>query len=475
MYKISFPRIIFPLVSSLLAACTAGPDFVRPAPPTVPSYNSGGDDLTGPQRLTVQSKLPSEWWRLFGDSALDQTMVQALVDNKDLAATRATLAQAQEEVKAKSGGLWPQISLDGAVGRQKYGVALFGPSNFAIPPFTYYTAGPQVSYLLDFAGGEHRVIEQQKALAEYQGYQSDAARLSLTGNVMAQTLGIMSAKAQIAVINDILEDDRKNVDLVQKSREAGAGTITDVLSVQSQLAEDQALLPALRQQLDTAQHALSILVGKAPSEWVPPDFELNDFKLPGDLPMVLPSALVRARPDILASESELHATSAAIGVAAADLYPSVKLTANMFQEALTPANLFDAGANAWAAAANLTAPIFDGGTLHAKKRAAEDAYQAALARYQQVVLQSFGQVADVLKALEHDNEQIEAQKHALDTAQSSVRLTRLSYNAGNIGVLQILDAERLSNQARLAMVRARAQQFQDTALLFLALGGGTPT
>ena len=460
----------------LVSACVAGPDFVEPKPPLTQHYTLEGDNgLQGAQHIARVQKPTGDWWRAFKSPVLDQVMTQALSDNNSLEATRARLARAREEVNAVTGALWPQVSLDGVTGRQKYGVALFGPSDITIPPFTYYAIGPQVTYLLDFSGGERRAVEQQKAFAEYQTYQFDVIRLSLTGNVMAQALGIASAKAQLAVLEDIIADDRKNIDLVQKARDAGSGTLVDVLSAQSQLAGDQALLPPLRQQLSVAEHALAILVGKAPADWQLPAFELSAFTLPRDLPLILPSELVRARPDIRASEAQLHAANASIGVATANLYPSITLSANTMQESLTPGNLFNASANTWALAAGLTAPIFDGGSLRAKKRAAEDTYQATLSDYKQVILESFGQVANVLKALEHDAEQVDAQQHAVETAQSSLKLARLSYSAGNIGVLQILDAERLSNQARLGLTRSHVRQLQDTVLLYLALGGGYPS
>ena len=466
--------LLIPVVGCalLVSACAAGPDFVRPVAPLTQKYTAEGDNgLQGIQHIVLDQRPKADWWRAFRSPALNQVMAQALADNNSLAATRARLAAAREEVDAVAGALWPQVSLVGVAGRQKYGVALFGPSDITIPPFTYYTAGPQVTYLLDVAGGEHRAIERQQALAEYQACRFHALRLALTGNVMAQALGIASAKAQLAVLEEIIADDRKNVDLVQIARSAGSGTLTDVLSAQSQLAGDQALLPPLRQQLSIAEHALAILAGHAPADWRQPAFELAAFTLPRDLTLTLPSELVRTRPDIRASEARLHAAAAAVGVATANLYPHVTLSANTLQESLTPGSLFNASANTWAFAAGLTAPIFDGGTLRAQKRAAEDEYLAALADYKQVVLESFGQVADVLKALEHDAEQVAAQQHALETAQSSLSLARLSYRAGNTGILQVLDAERLSNQARLGLTRSQVRQYQDTALLSLALGG----
>jgi NodT family efflux transporter outer membrane factor (OMF) lipoprotein len=206
---------------------------------------------------------------------------------------------------------------------------------------------------------------------------------------------------------------------------------------------------------------------------MPPDFDIEQFTLPRELPVSLPSALVHDRPDIMAAESQLHAASAEIGVTTANLYPTIDLTAAASQQALTVPGLFNASAVAWSLAAGLTAPLFHGGTLSAERRAAVDAFQASLATYKQTVLQSFGQVADVLEALAHDAEQLAAQKHAMESAAASLRLTRLSYSAGNVGILQVLDAQRLLQQAQLGYVRAQVQRRQDTAQLFLALGGAT--
>jgi NodT family efflux transporter outer membrane factor (OMF) lipoprotein len=461
-------------LAGFLSACTVGPDFLEPPAPATRNFTTGGDQIkTEDQHVVPGQKVSAEWWKAFQSPQLDDVMQKALDGNNTLAGAKATLAQAQEQINAAAGSLWPQLSFGGTVGRQKYGKSLFGPSDITIPPFTYYTVGPQVSYLLDLAGGERRGVEQDEALAQFQSYETDAVRLSLTGNVVAQALGIASAKAQIAAIQQIIADDRRNVDLVEKARAAGSGTLTDVLSAQSQLAADQTLLPPMEQQLSVATHALSILTGKAPADWQPPDFTFAQLHLPSELPLSLPSELVRERPDIMAAEAQLHAASAAIGVATANLYPSINLSANVTQQMLTPGNLFNPAANAWALMAGLTAPIFSGGTLEAEKRGAEDAWQAALANYQQTVLQSFGQVADVLKALEHDGQQIKAQQYALKTAQSSLKLARTSYKEGNIGILQVLDAERDYNEAQLAMARVQAQRYQDTALLYLALGGGS--
>jgi NodT family efflux transporter outer membrane factor (OMF) lipoprotein len=412
------------------------------------------------------------WWRLFGSAELDDTIERALSENRDLAAAEATLAQAREAVSASAGALYPQVDLDASSGRQKYGAQFRGSQYF--PPFTYFSLGPSVSYVLDYTGGERRAVEQQQALAGHQAYQLQAAYLNLTGDIVEQALMIASTGAQIEAVESLLAEDRQNLTLVQTAFDAGSVSRVDVLSAQSQLAQDQTLLAPLRQQLSLARHALSILAGHAPADWAPPNFHLTALRLPRTLPLTVPSELAHRRPDILASESQLHAATAAVGVATSGLYPQITLAAAAGQQSLQLTHLFDNSSTAWNLAAGLSAPLFDGGTRRAQRRAALDAMQAALAHYQQTVLRSFGQVADVLTALDHDAEQLAAQKNALDSAEASLNLSRQSYSFGNSGVLQVLDAGRLYQQARLGYLRAQAQRYQDTVQLFLALGGSDP-
>ncbi len=457
--------------AALLAACTVGPDFQRPQSTTDTAYtNESLDHLgkAGGQQLAPGNP-SADWWTGFGSPELNRTMQQALAGNRSLAAAQANLAQAQESVIASTGVLYPQVSGNAGAGRQKYGAQFSG--NQLIPPFTYFSVGPSVSYVLDYNGGQSRAIEQQRALAEVQAYQLQAAYLAVTGNVAQQALAIAAAHAQITAVEQLLEEDKKNLTLTQSAFDTGSVSRIDLLSAQSQLANDQTLLPPLRQQLSVARHALAILTGKTPAAWSAPDFALDSLKLPRKLPLSLPSELAHRRPDILAAEARLHAATANVGVATARLYPQLTLTASVGQQSTQISQLFEKSANVWGLAAGLTGPIFDGGSLRAERRGAQDATRAALADYEQTVLQSFGQVADVLTALDHDAEQLSAQQNALDTAATNLDLTRQSYQVGNSGVLQVLDAERLYQQARLGYVRAQAQRYQDTAQLYLALGG----
>jgi NodT family efflux transporter outer membrane factor (OMF) lipoprotein len=461
-----------------VGGCAAGPDFARPEPPPATRYTAdtlrGESDSTETkvQHIALGQNIEGAWWTLFRSNAIDDLVTQAVDHNRTLAASMATLAQAQEIALARAGSQYPQVDLVAAAGRQQYGKEFLGP--FRIPPFTYFAVGPTVSYTLDYTGGVARSVEQQYALAEVKRHQLDAAYLAVTGQAVMQTLTIASVRAQIATVETILEQDRDNLLLVQSAFDNGSVAREDVVSAQSQIANDMTLLPPLRQELARARHALSVVLGRAPAGKLPDDVDLARITLPLQVPVSLPSELAHRRPDILAAEAQLHAATSAVGVAQSNLYPKIQLTASIGEQSLKAEQLFDRASNAWSIMGGLTAPIFDGGTLRAEKRAAVDAMRASAATYEQTVLEAFAQVADLLEGLDHDAEQLDAQDHAQQAAQSSLDLARTSYKEGNAGVLQVLDAERSYQQARLGYVRAVAQRYLDTVQLFLALGGTSP-
>ncbi len=463
---------------ALLASCTVGPDFTAPKGPDTKSYTEDGIPKTEvpgskeiAQHFVLGKKITSDWWQLFHSQRLNTVLEQAIAGNQNLIAARATLAQSLELVAQSRGVLWPQLDFSAGLQREQVSEGLFGLPG-KTPPFNIYSLGPTVSYAVDPFGLDRRRIEQQQAASVYQNYQLDAAYLTLTGNAATQAVTIASNRAQIAAVDTIIKDDLENLRLVESELQAGEATQIDVEQAASQLAADRTLLPPLRQQVSVARHALSILVGRLPGDWVPPDFDLDEFTLPTELPLSLPSSLVRQRPDILSSEAQLHEASAAIGVATAQLYPNLNLTASFTQEALKPNVLFNPMSSVWDIAAQLTAPLFHGGALEAQKRAAVDAFDAALATYKQTVLSGFGQVANVMEALSHDAELLEAQRRALQSADASLQLTRTTYQYGNVGVLLVLNAQRLAEEARLGYVKAQAQRYLDTVQFLAAMGGG---
>ena len=467
-------------VALLLAACEQGPNLFSPALPEEKAYTGPGDPVPPPddprvkssaeQRIALGAKVKDEWWTLFHSPSLDKTMRQAFGDSPTLQQARAQLAQGREQTVAVYGGLLPQVDLQTQLGRQATNVEISGVNRPAIP-VNIYGVGGTVSYALDVFGSIKRRVEAQAAQADVDQYQLAAAYLALSGNVTVQAITIAGLRAQIKTVEDILANDQRNLDLVKTAQSGGTATMVDVTTAQTQLANDRTLLPPLRQQLSAARDALTVYVGKTPADWSAPDFDLNALTLPAAVPVSLPSQLVRQRPDILAAEAQLHVAAAQLGVATANLYPNFTLT-GAFAQTATQINNFFGPYVGWQALASMSAPIFHGGTLEAEQRAAKDALDASWASYRGTVIQAFGQVADQLQALVHDDEAVKTQQAAVASADQALKLARLSYAAGNSTFLQLLDPERQRQQAVLGLVRAQTQRLVDTAELVVALGSG---
>lgn len=459
-------------IVALAGGCSAvGPDFVAPPAPSIDRYtpadparvDAGSAEKS--QTITHEAEARYAWWRAFGSPELDAIVERGLADSPALQAARAAVAQADELVSAARGGRAPQVTLAASAARSN------GSTVRASSSATNSSAvGPAAAYSVDTFGATARRIEQAQAQADYQRAQLAASLLALTGNTVQQALALASALEQERAVQDIIAVDERNLELVRLSAAAGKSAGLDVLTAESQLASDRALLPPLLLQASAARHALAVLVGRAASEWVAPDLDFTSLALPADLPLALPSELVHRRPDIVAAEAQLHAASAAIGIATAQLYPSLTLTAS-WTAASTGGALFSSPSSVWNIAAILVAPVFNGGTLRAERAAAVDAYAAQLGTYRQTVLQAFGQVADALQALSNGASLLEAQRKAFDAAQATLDLTQQSFEAGQTSFLQIIAAQRLYQQARLGYVRAKAQRYVDSAQLFVAMGG----
>jgi NodT family efflux transporter outer membrane factor (OMF) lipoprotein len=336
------------------------------------------------------------------------------------------------------------------------------------PPFSAYAAGAEVSYDLDVFGSTRSRVDEAGADAQYQAAQLAAVALVVSGNVAIEALQIATVRAQIRVADQIVSDDEHMLSLIRAARGLGAVSEMDVLSAKSQLDHDRTLLPPLHQQLSEAQDTLADLIGVVPADAPSTEMDLEALRPPEDLPLALPSELVRRRPDIGAAEAQLHAAGAAVGVATAAMYPHFTLSASLAGEGLLNGGPSE---TAWNLLGGLTAPLFRGGTLSAERRAAKAEYQAAFAAYQETVLNAFSQVAASLQALGNDADSLSTQQRALESAGASLALTRQAYTAGDAGYVQVLDAERLHSQAQLGSVQADGQRYIDMVKLLLAAGG----
>jgi NodT family efflux transporter outer membrane factor (OMF) lipoprotein len=464
-----------------LAGCTVGPNFQPPAAPAaasgtsytpvaLPEQTASAPGAAGAaQRLVQAQDIPAQWWTVFHSEPLDRLIRSALDHNPSVTAAQAALRQAQETYNATSGSLlYPSVGAQFTAERERY-TSLTGPG---LATYNLFTPGLSVSYALDMFGGNRRTLEGLAAAVDYQRYQIEGTYLTLASNVVATAIREASLRAQLKATLEVLASQERQLAVVQSQFAAGAIARSIVLSQSTQVAQTRASLPPLEKSLAQSRHQLSVYAGQLPSEPGIPEFELESLQLPLELPVTLPSTLVRQRPDIRASEAVLHQASAEIGVATANEYPQLELTGTAGIVALKPSQLFHAANKVWTLSAGLTAPIFNGGALAAKTRAAQAAYDEAQAQYQSTVLQAFQSVADALRAIESDATALRTQAQAEALAHEALDLSTRQYQLGAVSYLALLDAQRAYQQTRIGLVQAQAARYTDTAALFQALGGG---
>ncbi|TXH76576.1 MAG: efflux transporter outer membrane subunit [Thiobacillus sp.] len=455
--------------TAMVAGCTTvGPDFRTPDAPTVTRYTREAP----PQRVVMGEAVAPEWWTAFGSPRLDDLVKQALHDNFTLAAAEATLRQGQQLHAAQAGStLYPTVNAKLGASRNQANAAGRGEGGNQQTLYNLYNAGVAVNYNFDLFGGNRRALEALAAQADYQAYQLAGARLALAGNIVTTAFAQAQLGEQIAATDAILQAQQDQLDIARKRFELGATARTEVLALQTQVEQTRASLPPLRNQLEQADHLLAVLTARAPGAADMPRFTLTDFTLPERLPVVVPSDLVRQRPDIQASTALLHAATAQYGVAVSNLYPQIDLSASLGTQALTTGALFGPGSMIWTLAGQLAQPLFNAG-LKAGANAAEASLQAAGANYQQTVLEALRNVADTLRQLDNDAQALQARAAADASAQASLDLVRQQYHLGAASYLQLLTAQQQARQTRIGLIAAQAARLADSAALYQAMGGG---
>ncbi|MEI6002924.1 efflux transporter outer membrane subunit [Paraburkholderia bengalensis] len=468
------------LSALILCGCAVGPDFRSPAAPDTASYTRDALPATtqaaGAAQTIVAARnaLPT-WWTQFRSGALDRLVDTALRNSPTLDEARGKLVEARENYIAQAGATeFPTIDAKLSGTRQKVDPTAFGIPNVPnTAPFTLFNASVSVSYLLDVFGGNRRALEALLAQVDYQSYELDAARLALAGNVVSTAIRRASLQQQLALTQQLADAQAQQLGIIEGRYAAGGVAQLDVRTQRTLLAQTRAQLPPLATQLAQADHQLAILVGREPSKADFSGITLDALQLPDTVPVTLPSTLARERPDIRASEALLHQASANVGVATANLYPQFVVSAGVGSQRTRVEDVVN-GLNVWNIGLNLTQPIFHGGELRAKQRAAQAAYDAAFASYRQTVLQALQQVADSLHALNDDAHALQARDEAASEAQASVRIAQGQYAAGGVSQFGLIDAQRQALQTALDRTRAQADRLADTAALFQALGGVTP-
>ena len=467
-------------LAGLLVGCAAGPDFKRPASPEVPAYRvtplpaqtvSAATALGGAQRFEVGASTSAQWWRDLGSSRLDALIERALRSSPTLASAQASLRQAQETYAAQAGStLYPQVDAGIGAQRQRLNPSSLGQAGEP-REFSLYDAGIGVQYQFDLAGGNRRALEALAARAEYRRYELEAARLTLAANIATTAVNQARLAGQVQATEAMLRAQDEQLHITRERVRLGQAGPDEALALQTQVEQTRAELPLLRKQLQQNEHLLAVLTGRVPGQDGVPAFTLDEFTLPAKLPVVLPSELVRRRPDIQAAEALLHAANAEYGVAVAKLYPQLNLSANLGSQALTTGALFGSGSAVWSLVGQLTQPLFNPG-LPAEKRASLAAFDAAAANYQGIVLDALRNVADVLRAVENDAQVLVALAAADKAAQGSLQSVQRQYTLGQASYIQLLIAEQQAQGTKIDLIAAQAQRLSDTVALHHAIGGG---
>ena len=417
-------------------------------------------------------EIPAQWWTLFHSEPLDRLIRQALTDSPTLAAAQAKLRQAQENLRAEVGAVSPSVDAKLSAERQRFSFAAIGQPQIPSTIFNLYNASVGVSYTFDVGGGWRRELEVMQALVDYQSFQLEGAHLALTANIVTAAIREASLRAEMQALQEIEALQQKELGITETQFKLGGAKRTDVLAQRAQLMQVRAILLPLEKELAQTRHLLAVLAGKLPSEASLPEFTLETLELPQQLPVSLPSALVRQRPDIRAAEALLHQASAQVGVATANLYPRITLSGNYGSLANSPSDLFSSTTGIWSVGGSLLQPLFHGGELTARRRAAIAVYDQTAAQYRDTVLHAFQNVADALRALDVDARTLQAQTEADAVARDTLDLTHKEFSLGAANYLSLLNAQRQYQQARINLVQSQALRYADTAALFQALGGG---
>jgi len=491
------------MAAALAASCAVGPRYHTPAAPADAGYaptplpqSSASSAVHGgeEQRLISGRDIPFEWWQLFQSPALNALVERAFKANPTIAAAQAALVQAQELVYAQRGFFFPTIdanynferqklagnlAIDNAPGTEGNGDNLNPPvQNLTTTPHTeplfynFHTAQLTVGFVPDVFGANWRQVESLAAQRDAQRFALEATYITLACNVAAAAIQEASLRAQIAAVEQIIGADTRSLQILRDQFRLGFAMRIDVEAQQTALAQAEATLPPLQKQLEQTRDLIRALAGNLPNQDVPETFELDALQLPPELPLSLPARIIQQRPDVRAAEAQLHAANAQVGVAVAAMLPQFSITGVLGGNADEFAWMFRHGGPFWSLVGNVTQPIFQGGTLLHRKRAADDALTQAAAQYQSSVLTAYQNVADTLRASLSDADELASNVREETAARVTYDLTRRQMEVGYVNYLTLLSAQTAYQQALLTRVQAQAMRYGDTVALFQALGGG---
>ena len=486
----------------LLAAGCVGPNFHRPEAPKVAGYaptplateTAATPDLAGgdPQHFAA-GDISWQWWTLFQSQPLNDLIAQAFKKNPTILSAQAALKQANELTAAQRGFFFPTVAVNYEFERQKLagnqsgssapgvqgnGTNIQSTQNVNTLPhnvplyFNFHTAQLTVGYTPDIFGSNWRQVESLQAQGEAQRFALEAAYITLASNIVAAVVQEASVRDQLDAVHAMVAENRKSLDILLRQFKDGYVMRADVAAQEAQLAQAMALVPPLQKQLEQTRDLIRALVGNMPDQDVAATFRFQDLHLPQELPSSLPSKIIDQRPDVRAAEALLHSANAQLGVAIAARFPQFSITGAYGGTATQFAQMFQSGGPFWNLVSDVSAPLFTGGTLLHRQRAARQALVQAASQYQMTVLAAYQNVADTLHAIYSDADGLLAAEQNEHAARVSLDIAKRQLDTGQVGELFLLQAQLAYQQAVINRIQAQSERFGDTAALFVALGGG---
>jgi multidrug efflux system outer membrane protein len=458
-------RIAALLGALVLSSCMVGPDYQRPAEDLPGAFPGAGPADAASE--TIQS----DWWRLFGDPVLDDLVDTALANNTDIAQAVARIEEADANLRAVNAALFPEIDLDGNANRTAYSNTIAAPSSAGTPSVRNdLRLVLSSSFEVDFWGKLRRATEAARAQALSTRYAREVVTLSIAALTAETYFSLRSLDAQIASTRATLRTREETLGIVRRRAEGGLSSDLELRQAEGARSDAAFQLNEFLRQRALGEHLLATLTGKL--DLAIPAGDLEALPLPALPPAGLPSALLERRPDIRQAEQDLVSANAQIGVAKAQLFPTITLTGDFGGESKALAGLFTIPGRIWTFGAGLSAPIFEGGKLLALVDVQRARQQQSVANYRRTIQTAFREVADALTnvrqyaVLENDAQA------SVDAARAALRLANRRYESGYTGFLDVLDSQRSVNLAELALIRSRQNLLSAGVDLMKALGGG---
>lgn len=479
----------FLLSAFLLSACAVGPDFVRPDPAAPAEWSA---PPAGLKSEPVTADVDQQWWTSFNDPTLNDLAGRAMHANLDVMIATLRVAQSRVQREAVTGERWPTVNA--SVSHQRERLSEFGTGTRLIDaiappanrdatidvlsePHDVYQAGFDASWELDLWGRVRRKVEAADATLTASNEDLHAAQLSLMAEVARNYLELRGTQDQLRIANSDITAGEELLELTEFRAAGGLVTQLDVVSQRARLADARARIPQLRQRETQLLNSLALLLGEQPGALAGalkngPAGAQSVPGAPAKVSLGIPAEVARRRPDIRRAEARLHAATADIGVAVADLYPRITLTGNAVMQSLDAADLTDWGARQWVVGPSLYLPLFNGGQLRSVVELRKLQQQEAAVAYQRTVLQAWHEIENALAAYAAEQQRNEELAASVAASRDAWGIANVRYKHGLTDFLVALDAQRTLLQAERAYSDSSTLISTQLVALYKALGGG---